>query len=782
MVSDYTQRQSNEEQQQAKDLSLQHAQPPTEVPGYELQHRLGNGAYGEVWVGVDCTTRRKVAVKFYFHRRGLDWSLLDKETEKLVFLSADRYVVQLLDVGWDADPPYYVMEYVENGSLDDCLAERGTLPVEEAVEIFREVAVGLSHAHGKGVLHCDVKPANVLLDADSKPRLADFGQSRLSHEQSPALGTLFYMAPEQANLSAVPDVQWDIYALGAILYCMLEGHPPFRTQTAVARIAGAESLTQRLAIYQDTIQATPAGKLSFTRGSIDHALQEIIARCLAVEPDVRYATVQELLHDVSQRSRARNRKPLVIVGLVGPILLLIIMLFFGWQGYQVAKEQSTNAIRRRAYESNLYAAESVAKNLENEIEKYFDIVERESDELNMVEAFRQTSELDYLEELGHANIKAERRKELRSRLINEEVRIQLRDYLIDRLNYYRREHNRNPKQPKFASIFIVDRNGTLIAVAYEDGGKHTKSTGQNYAFRTYFHGATTDIKDRTRRPCLPGEKAGSHDIHPIEHSHFSTAFQSTTTKIWKVGVSTPLGTQSEFGGVMVFTVEAGDFEFVGESSDSDEKIGKRSRNKPNRFSVLIDKEGAGKAGGALLQHPLLASHQPVDGLPSEAATQSIDVSLYPIDREVLAVLESIDSEDLSFQYSDPLAEAPDGDSYQGAWIAAIHPVEIPHSGGSNADAATSTNQSNLIVLVQEREDQAIAPVVALGDSLEVHGLRALMAVGLTAFVLFYFVTRFMETPHSGGERKVERAEISPASEDELANKGSHSQNESSAST
>src|SRR6185436_1073884 len=169
-------------------------------------------------------------------RGGVDWSLLSREVEKLRFLSADRYVVQLLDVGWDSEPPYYVMEYIEHGSLEDLLQARMTMTVPEAVTLFREIAVGLAHAHGKGVLHCDLKPANVLLDSDLHPRLADFGQSRLSHEQSPALGTLFYMAPEQANLDAVPDARWDVYALGAILYRMLTGELPSRTEASTRDI------------------------------------------------------------------------------------------------------------------------------------------------------------------------------------------------------------------------------------------------------------------------------------------------------------------------------------------------------------------------------------------------------------------------------------------------------------------------------------------------------------------------------------------------------------------
>ena len=124
MDFNHTQQQSSEEQSRAQALSLKPARPPTQVPGYEPRKFLGAGAYGEVWVAVDRNTGRQVAIKFYAHHGGLDWSLLSREVEKLAFLSADRYVVQLLDVGWDAEPPYYVMEYVEHGSLADLLQAR----------------------------------------------------------------------------------------------------------------------------------------------------------------------------------------------------------------------------------------------------------------------------------------------------------------------------------------------------------------------------------------------------------------------------------------------------------------------------------------------------------------------------------------------------------------------------------------------------------------------------------------------------------------------------------
>ena len=98
MSSEPTEFQDPEEQRRARQLSLQSTHPPGEAPGYEVQRCLGTGAYGEVWVATDRNTGRRVAIKFYLHRGGLDWTLLSREVEKLVFLSADRYVVQLLDV------------------------------------------------------------------------------------------------------------------------------------------------------------------------------------------------------------------------------------------------------------------------------------------------------------------------------------------------------------------------------------------------------------------------------------------------------------------------------------------------------------------------------------------------------------------------------------------------------------------------------------------------------------------------------------------------------------
>ena len=93
------------EQTRSQKLSLEATTPPAEVPGYRLQKFLGAGAFGQVWTGRDLNTGRLVAVKFFLHRSGVNWSLLSREVKNLVQMSADRHVVQVLEVGWDSDPP-----------------------------------------------------------------------------------------------------------------------------------------------------------------------------------------------------------------------------------------------------------------------------------------------------------------------------------------------------------------------------------------------------------------------------------------------------------------------------------------------------------------------------------------------------------------------------------------------------------------------------------------------------------------------------------------------------
>ena len=318
MSYDFTVPQSGDDERQARELSLRHTRPPTQVPGYDLTRFLGSGAYGEVWIGLDRNTGRQVAVKFYQHRGGVDWALLSREVEKLVLLSTDRYVVQLLDVGWQADPPFYVMEYIENGSLEQLIQKNEGRTVDQTVELFREIVVGLNHAHAKGILHCDLKPANVLLDQDAKPRLADFGQSRLTNEQTPSLGTLFYMAPEQADLKAVPDARWDVYASGAILYCMLVGKPPHMNDELLRRIEAATDLPSRLKIVPPVDRRQEATRRA-SQGAGGGSRTGLYRGPLSGRPILQTVCQRAgSARCAAPRDHARARRPLLLLGVLGP--------------------------------------------------------------------------------------------------------------------------------------------------------------------------------------------------------------------------------------------------------------------------------------------------------------------------------------------------------------------------------------------------------------------------------------------------------------------------------
>lgn len=702
MSSDATEYQSPEEQRRSRELSQQSTRPPGTAAGYELQRQLGTGAYGEVWVGLDRNTGRRVAVKFYLHRGGLDWTLLSREVEKLVFLSADRYVVQLLDVGWDAEPPYYVMEYVENGSLDDLLRERGSLAPEEAVEMFRDVAIGLTHAHAKGVLHCDLKPANILLDQDRRPRLADFGQSRLSHEQTPALGTLFYMAPEQADLEAVPDARWDVYALGALLYSMLTGSPPYRDDGTIRRIEAATDLAKRLECYRQHIREAPSPCQHREAHGVDGALADILDHCLAADPEKRYGNAQAVLDALDARQQHRARRPLLVLGLLGPVLLLLVMTLFYWHGFSRAVSQSEDMVNEQTYKSNEFAAKFIAKSFEAELAEYFEITEQEASrsqlQAEMTAAFAST----LLGKLSDAQTDEQEIETLREQFLVEPQRLRLKSYLERCLANY--NENPRPDASKFASIIVLNRWGTIVAVAYADKNVTTRSVGKNYSWRTYFHGGPED-RDRVRPHELPEH---------ITTTHLSAPFKSTTTETWRVAVSTPVydptSSDREFLGVIAFTINVGDFAIF------------RSNHEPtDYFAVLIDNR-EGERKGTILQHPMFKAEPPA---------QDYKVT----DRQLARIRNEPD-----YKYRDPLAEAPGGEACAGDWIAAAEPVRLPGRGLETGNRASSTD---LIVLVQLGADAATAPVDKLGHRLALVGMLALAVVIIVIVALWLVVLRIL---------------------------------------
>ncbi len=201
-------------------------------------------------------------------------------------------VVGLIEVGLHQGRPFIVMDYVEGETLEAALRSVRMAP-RRIADVLRQLALALDHAHDQGIVHRDVKPQNVLLDARGTPRLADFGLARDLEagaqltKTGQVLGTPAYMAPEQASAElGQQGPRTDVYALGAVLYRALTGRPPFEGQTAVMII--------KQVLFEDP---TPPRRID---PSVPRDLETIALRCLEKEPERRYPTAGEVARELGR--------------------------------------------------------------------------------------------------------------------------------------------------------------------------------------------------------------------------------------------------------------------------------------------------------------------------------------------------------------------------------------------------------------------------------------------------------------------------------------------------
>lgn len=301
--------------------------------GYEIEGELGRGGMGVVYLARQVELNRHVALKMLTGHYGPDeLHRFLEEAETAAGLSHTN-IAHVYEVGEHEGAPFFSMEYVENGSLADRLRKE-LPPPQETAELLISVARALHFAHQNGVVHRDMKPGNVLLDQDGVPKVADFGiAKRLGDEtkltrSGAVIGTPTYMAPEQAKgHSRHVGPAADIYSLGAILYEMLTGRPPFLPDDSETAIA-VRVLTE------DPV--SPA----WHRPDIPRDLETICLKCLAKEPRARYTTaadfaddLQRFLDDESISARSPNtvvrsvkwmrRHPWKVV--TGALLLLLVI-------------------------------------------------------------------------------------------------------------------------------------------------------------------------------------------------------------------------------------------------------------------------------------------------------------------------------------------------------------------------------------------------------------------------------------------------------------------------
>lgn len=376
--------QDDRAQKEARWKSLESLQPA--VPGYVMLKKLGQGTYGVVWHAREESTGIEVAIKFFAHGTGDQWQTLQAEVKQLAMLHADPGIVQLIDVEPDAVPPYFVMDYAEQGSLAKRL-ESGPMPLGESVKIFHRVAEALAYVHAKGVRHCDLKPGNILLDARGRPKVADFGQAHLSSDASPALGTFFYMAPEQADLNKqIPDTRWDVYGMGALLYAMVTGAPPREDSTVRTQLAATEQLAHRLANYRAAVvNAPPVTKHRQVPG-MDRALADIISRCLEVNPDERFHDANAILEALHRREWNRRQRPLLLFGLLAPLLILLMLGLIGWSQARTSAADFRASQERQVREDCKTAARLIQSVIKNKFLEQAERVKRLTENKKVREA------------------------------------------------------------------------------------------------------------------------------------------------------------------------------------------------------------------------------------------------------------------------------------------------------------------------------------------------------------------------------------------------------------
>src|SRR5438034_2725663 len=252
------------------------AMPATIAGGrYQLRCLLGEGGKKRVYLATDTRLDRDVAIAL-IKTEGLDEAGLARvrrEARAMGKLGDHPHIVTVFDIGEEAGQPYIVSQHMPGGSVDDLLqaADRHRLPIQQTLRIADEVCRALQHAHDCGVVHRDVKPSNVWLTRDGTAKLGDFGlavaldRSRLTVEGI-MVGTVAYMPPEQA-LGRAPDARSDLYSLGAMLYEMVAGRPPFLGDDA-------------LAIVSQHLNNAPVAP-SWHNPEVPKALEALILRLLA---------------------------------------------------------------------------------------------------------------------------------------------------------------------------------------------------------------------------------------------------------------------------------------------------------------------------------------------------------------------------------------------------------------------------------------------------------------------------------------------------------------------
>jgi serine/threonine-protein kinase len=264
-----------------------------QIPGYQLLEKLGQGSMGTVYKARQLSMNRLVAIKVLHARLAANPEFLQRLTREahLAARLSHNNIIQAIDVGSAGPLHYFVMELVEGQTLREILEGGKIYSEREAVEIVLQIAQALQHAHRRGLIHRDVKPANVVLTPEGIAKLADLGMARETDDSALArrekgltIGTPYYIAPEQIRGRLDVDGRADLYSLGATLYHLVTGHPPFPYEEI-----------DRVLLAHVEEELTPPDHLN---QSLSSGLGEVVEFLMAKDRRQRYRKADDLIIDL----------------------------------------------------------------------------------------------------------------------------------------------------------------------------------------------------------------------------------------------------------------------------------------------------------------------------------------------------------------------------------------------------------------------------------------------------------------------------------------------------
>lgn len=321
-------------------------------PKFQVEKQLGEGGMALVYIGEQSALDRQVVIKLLKQELSKDAGMRDRFLQEAKTSAKLKHpnIIDIIDVGIADERPYFIMEYISRGSLDEYLKSKGNLEITEVAGIVSKILKGLSLAHKQSVVHRDIKPENILLREDNEPVIVDFGIAKVSGaaktQTGLTMGTVSYMSPEQCMGQADIDGRSDIYSVGIMLYELLTGEVPFKGEHAIS------------VVNMHVNTAFPDMRKLKNAKEIPDSMIKIIEKACAKDKTERYATALEMkdalegvgtdlkpvhVPEEPKKEKATDNKPAETYGRASfpkwifPVIAILVLAVSGWFGYDYLK-------------------------------------------------------------------------------------------------------------------------------------------------------------------------------------------------------------------------------------------------------------------------------------------------------------------------------------------------------------------------------------------------------------------------------------------------------------